>query len=50
MKVRTPWGSDAPELLRIEVAGKVGSGHLIVRPPRRRFWQWLTGKRPYLAA
>jgi hypothetical protein len=42
VKVRAPWGPDVPELLRIEVAGKVGSGHFIARPPRRTFWQWLT--------
>jgi hypothetical protein len=42
VKVRAPWGPDVPELLRIEVAGKVASGHFIARPPRRTFWQWLT--------
>ncbi len=42
VKVRAPWGPDVPELLRIEVAGKVGSGHFVARPPRRTFWQWLT--------
>jgi hypothetical protein len=48
IKVRAPWGHDVPEVLRIEVTGKVGSGHLIARPPRRTFWQWLTGQpRPY---
>jgi Domain of unknown function (DUF1707) len=48
VKVRAPWGPDAPELLRIEVAGRVGSGHFIARPPRRTFWQWLTRQpRPY---
>jgi hypothetical protein len=26
----------------VEVTGKVGSGHLVARPPRRTFWQWLT--------
>ena len=48
IKVRAPWGHDVPEVLRIEVTGKVGSGHLIARPPRRTFWQWLTRQpRPY---
>jgi hypothetical protein len=48
VKVRAPWGSDVPERLRIDVAGKVGSGHLIARPPHRTFWQWLTRQpRPY---
>jgi hypothetical protein len=42
VRVRAPWGPDVPELLRIEVVGKVGSGHFIARPPRRTFWQWLT--------
>jgi hypothetical protein len=48
IKIRAPWGSDGPEVLRIDVAGKVGSGHLIARPPHRTFWQWLTRQpRPY---
>jgi hypothetical protein len=48
VKVRAPWGSDVPELLRVEVSGKVGSGHLIARPPHRTFWQWLTRQpKPY---
>jgi Domain of unknown function (DUF1707) len=48
VKVRAPWGPDVPELLRIEVAGRVGSGHFIARPARRTFWQWLTRQpRPY---
>jgi hypothetical protein len=48
VKVRAPWGPDVPEVLRIEVAGKVGSGHLIARPKYRSFWQWLTRQpRPY---
>jgi hypothetical protein len=44
IKVRAPWGPETPELLQIDVAGKVGSGHFIARPPRRTFWQWLTRK------
>ncbi len=48
VKVRAPWGPDVPEVLRIEVAGTVGSGHFIARPPYRTFWQWLTRQpRPY---
>jgi hypothetical protein len=42
VKVRTPWGHDMPVTLRIEVHGKVGSGNIKSRPPRRTFWQWLT--------
>ncbi len=48
VRVRAPWGHDGPEVLRIEVSGKVGSGHFIARPPYRTFWQWLTRQpRPY---
>ncbi len=48
VKVRAPWGSDGPEVLRIDVAGTVGSGHLVARPPHRTFWQWLTRQpKPY---
>lgn len=41
VKVREPWGSGVPVTLRIDVSGKVGSGNLTARPPRRTFWQWL---------
>jgi hypothetical protein len=48
IRVRTPWSPDVPEVLRIEVSGKVGSGHFIARPALRTFWQWLTRQpRPY---
>jgi uncharacterized protein DUF1707 len=48
VRVRAPWGLDVPEVLRIEVTGKVGSGHFIARPKYRTFWQWLTRQpRPY---
>ena len=48
VKVRAPWGPDVPEVLRIEVSGKVGSGHLVARPRYRTFWQWLTRQpKPY---
>jgi len=51
VKVRTPWGHDVPEILRIEVSGKVGSGNITARPPRRTFWQWLTrAPKPYALA
>jgi uncharacterized protein DUF1707 len=51
IKIRTPWGTAAPELLRIELAGRVRSGNITARPPRRTFWQWLTrAPRPYAAA
>ena len=41
VKVSAPWGPQVPVILRIEVSGKVGSGHLKARPPRRTFGQWL---------
>jgi len=44
VKVRAPWGTDVPVLLRIDVAGSCGSGNITAgppRPPRRSFWQWL---------
>jgi hypothetical protein len=48
VKVRAPWGPGVPQLLRVEVSGKICSGHLIARPPHRTFWQWLTRQpRPY---
>lgn len=51
VKVREPWGSGVPVTLRIDVSGKVGSGNLTARPPRRTFWQWLRREpRPYAIA
>jgi hypothetical protein len=41
VKVKAPWGADVPAVLRVHVSGKVGSGSLKARPPRRTFWQWL---------
>jgi hypothetical protein len=41
VKVRAPWGPDVPVTLRLEVSGKVGSGSIKARPPRRSLWQWL---------
>jgi hypothetical protein len=46
VKVRAPWGSDVPVILRVEVTGRVRSGHLRARPPRRTFWQWLLRRPP----
>ncbi len=40
-KVRAPWGDTVPAFLRVTVAGTVGSGGILARPPRRSFWQWL---------
>jgi hypothetical protein len=48
IRVGAPWGHDVPEVLRIEVSGTVGSGHLVARPRYRSFWEWLTRQpRPY---
>jgi len=49
VKVRTHRGADASAapILRVQVSGKVASGSLTARPPRRTFWQWLM-RRPYL--
>jgi Domain of unknown function (DUF1707) len=41
VKVRAPWGHGVPVTLRVDVSGKVGSGSISARPPRRTFWQWL---------
>ena len=51
VKVSAPWGAEVPVILRIEVSGKVGSGRLKARPPRRTFGQWLLRRpRPYRVA
>jgi hypothetical protein len=42
VRVRAPWSPDVPVQLRIEVTGKVGSGHFVAGPRPRTFWQWLT--------
>jgi hypothetical protein len=48
VQVRAPWGDTVPVILRVTVAGTCGSGHIIARPPRRSFWQWLRrAPRPY---
>lgn len=41
VKVREPWDRHVPVILRIHLSGKVASGHITARPPRRTFWQWL---------
>ena len=51
VRVKAPWGSEVPVQLRIEVSGKVGSGHFVARPRYRTFWQWLTRQpKPYTIA
>src|SRR5579859_2766697 len=46
VRVRQPPGYEVPEVLRIEVSGRVGSGQVLARPPRRTFWAWLTRQPP----
>jgi hypothetical protein len=41
VRIKAPWGAGAPELLRIEISGKVRSGNIVARPRRRSLWQWL---------
>jgi hypothetical protein len=51
IKVRTPWAPGTPEVLRIQVSGRVRSGNITARPPRRSFWEWLRrAPRPYGAS
>jgi DUF1707 SHOCT-like domain len=51
VRVKAPWDPDAPVQLRIEVTGKVSSGHFVARPRYRNFWQWLTRQpKPYAIA
>jgi len=39
----------APVSLRVELSGRVKGGNIVVRLPRRTFWQWLTRQpRPYV--
>jgi uncharacterized protein DUF1707 len=48
VKVHAPWGPDVPVILEVTLSGKVRSGHIVARPPRRSFWQWLLRRpRPY---
>jgi Domain of unknown function (DUF1707) len=41
VKVKAPWGNRVPVTVQINVSGKVGSGNIVARPPRRSFWDWL---------
>jgi len=51
VKVNAPWGDTVPALLRVEVTGSVRSGHIVGRPPRRTFWQWLRrAPQPWMVA
>jgi hypothetical protein len=51
VKVTTPWKPGTPEELRIVISGRVRSGNITARPPRRSFWQWLRREPlPYAAS
>jgi hypothetical protein len=41
VRVRNPPGPPVPVILRVQISGKVTSGSLQARPPRRSFLQWL---------
>jgi hypothetical protein len=41
VRIRTPWGPDVPEVLRVEISGQVRSGNVVARPQYRSLWQWL---------
>ena len=41
VKVGAPGGGTAPVILHVTVAGSIGSGRIVARPPRRSFWDWL---------
>jgi len=41
LKVRPARGPKQPVLLRVELTGTAWGGNVVVRPPRRTFWQWL---------
>jgi hypothetical protein len=43
--------SRAAVILRVELSGRIRGGNVVVRLPRRTFWQWLTRQpRPYASA
>ena len=46
-RVHAPWDPAVPVTLRVDVAGRVGSGSLTARPPRRPFWRWLLRRPRY---
>ncbi|HEX9064982.1 MAG TPA: DUF1707 domain-containing protein [Streptosporangiaceae bacterium] len=49
IKIVAPWGNEAPASLEVTVSGEVRGGHLVARPPRRSFWDWLR-RRPQPSA
>jgi hypothetical protein len=51
VKVWPEHGWDAPVRLKIEVSGQARGGHVVARPPRRTFRQWVLRRpRPYLGS
>ena len=42
VRVKPHAGPKVPTTLRVTVSGKVASGAIVARPPRRSIWQWLT--------
>jgi len=48
VKFRRGTNTSAPVTLRVELSGEIRGGNVVVRLPRRTFWQWLTRQpRPY---
>jgi len=48
VKIRPIGGWNHPVQLRVEVSGTAHGGHVVARPPRRSFGQWLLRRpRPY---
>jgi hypothetical protein len=41
VKIKEPWGTGVPAILRVTIAGTCGSGNITARPRRRSLWQWL---------
>ncbi len=51
VQTAAPWGPQVPEILRIEISGRVRSGSITARPPQRTFWQRLRrAPKPYQAS
>jgi hypothetical protein len=44
IKIRPPDDPRAPVILRVELAGRIRGGDVMVRLPQRTFWQWLRRK------
>src|SRR5215475_11112943 len=48
VKFRSGTDKPAPATLQVELSGQIRGGSLVVRLPRRTFWQWLSRQpRPY---